>query len=153
MDLVRWKKGGMPDPTSEFSRLQDEINQLFDFDRFDSGSGLFDRTMSPALDVVETNDDFVITCDLPGVSEKEVDVSIAENVLTIKGVKSQTRERSEQKIYRRESWGGTFQRTLSLPKGVNADRVQAVLKDGVLTVTLPKREEVKPKQITVKVSS
>lgn len=153
MDVVRWKKNGMLDPVGQFDQLQDEINRLFDFDRFDSGSGLFDRTMSPALDVIERDDDFVISCDLPGVVEKDVDVSIAENVLTIKGEKAQTRELKERKVYRRESWAGTFQRTLSLPKGVNPDGISALLSNGVLTITLPKREEVKPRQISVKVHS
>jgi HSP20 family protein len=127
-----------------------------EFDRFfglePMISGLFDRVKSPAIDVVEKDDAFVVTCDLPGVEMKDLEVNIANNVLTIKGEKKDSREVKDAKVYRQESWFGSFQRTLSLPDIVDPDKIEAVMKDGVLKITLPKKEEVKPKQIAVKVS-
>jgi HSP20 family protein len=86
------------------------------------------------------------------VELKDLDLSIANNVLTIKGQKKDERESKDAKVYRQESWAGSFQRTLSLPNTVDPEKIEAVMKDGVLTVVLPKKEEVKPKQITVKIS-
>ena len=138
------------DPFRELRVLQNEINDLFNFDRFPGTEGLFDRSFSPALDVTESEDAFTVRAELPGLSEKDLDVSIASNVLTIRGEKKEDKERKNGKIYRRETWSGSFQRTLPLPLSVDAGNVKADLKDGVLTLVLPKREEAKPKQITVK---
>jgi len=150
MNLMR-RRNQNYESLSEFDRLQREINRLFDFDATPDYTGLFDRTVSPAIDVVETGDDYLVLCDLPGVEQKDVEMSIESNILTIKGEKKLARENKNSKIFRSESWSGSFQRTLSLPNTVDAGRIEAELKDGVLRVRLPKREEVKPKQIAVKV--
>ena len=152
MAIARWRRSDVPDPVSEFDRLRNEINRLFDFDYDFESSGLFDRRVSPAIDVLEQKDDFVVSCDLPGVDEKDLDISIAENVLTIKGEKKEHPEQTKVKVYRRETWHGAFQRTLALPDTINADAIDAKLSDGILRMRLPKREETKPKQISVKVS-
>lgn len=149
MNLTSWRRE--LDPVGELDRLQNEINRLFDPD-YGANGGLLDRAVSPALDVVEDDDTFTVYMDLPGVEEKDVDVSIASNVLTIKGTKQLPELGEDVKIYRQEEWEGSFQRTLSLPHGVDTQKVQARMKNGVLTVTLPKREETKPKQIKVDVS-
>ena len=151
MNLIRWRTPGF-DPAQELERIQDEINQLFDPDYPDRSTGLFDRASSPAIDVVEENDHFTVLCDLPGVDQKDVDVSIASNVLTIKGEKRMSTNSDKAKIFRREEWAGNFQRTLSLPRSVDPEKIQAEMTDGVLRIQLPKREEVKPRQITVNVS-
>lgn len=113
--------------------------------------GLFDRTISPEIDVVETEESFEVYCDLPGVEDKDVDISLASNVFTIKGEKRPPERQVESKVYRREEWSGPFQRTLSLPKSVDPDKVEARLKDGVLRVTLAKRAEAKTRKIDVKI--
>ena len=113
--------------------------------------GLFDRTISPEIDVVETAESFEVYCDLPGVEEKDIDISLASNVLTIKGEKRPPERQVEAKLYRREDWSGAFQRTLSLPKAVEPDQVEARLKDGVLNVTLAKRAEARTRKINVQV--
>lgn len=151
MDLVRWRNGSMMDPIQEMERLQDEINDLFSLDRYGTGAGLFDRTVSPALDVVERNDEFVVTCDLPGVELSDLDISVSDNVLTIKGEKRSEKSDKGRKVYRKETWEGGFQRTLSMPKSIDSARTSATLKNGILTISLPKREEVKPRQISVRV--
>ena len=113
--------------------------------------GLFDRTISPEIDVVETAESLEVYCDLPGVEEKDIDISLASNVLTIKGEKRPPERQVEAKLYRREDWSGAFQRTLSLPKAVELDQVEARLKDGVLNVTLAKRAEARTRRINVQV--
>jgi len=137
------------DPWNDFKNLQKEINNLFEFDRFPASTGLFDRSFSPAIDVVENANDYTVICEMPGLEQKEIDVSIASNVLTIKGQKKE--EERKGKYFKKESWSGTFQRTLPLPTSVEADKIAATLKDGILTIVLPKKEEVKPKQIAVSV--
>ena len=152
-ELMTRRMNGRSDwhPGREIARLQDEINRLFDLDTAESAPGIFDRNVAPAVDVRETNDEYVVDVDLPGVSRDQVDISVADNVLTIKGEKTLKNAEDKQHVYRCEIWSGSFQRTLSLPKGINADEVQARMADGVLTITLPKREEVKARSISVNV--
>lgn len=149
MALVKWNRD-VTDPFRELDRIHDEINRIFDFPRFSGTEGIFDRAVSPALDVMENSDNYVVRCDLPGVDQKNLEVSVEGDVLTIKGEKKYEKREKDARYYRNELWEGSFQRTLSLPAGVDSDKVDAELKDGVLTITLPKKEEHKPKQITVK---
>jgi len=151
MALIKWKNRDPYNPWNELQTLQQSINDLFDFDRFPTNTGLFDRTVSFAVDVVEGENDFTVKCELPGIEEKDLDVSITSNVITIKGEKKTESEEKEGKYYKKESWSGSFQRTLSMPTSVDAEKIQAELKDGILTITLPKKEEAKPKQISVNV--
>ncbi len=147
MAIIRWNQG-FPDPFREMERIQEEINRLFNFSRIPESAGIFDRAVSPAIDIVENNDSFIVTSDLPGVKPGDLEISVTENVLTIKGEKKAENEKA--RVYRKETWEGSFQRTVSMPMSVDADKVEASLKDGVLTLVLPKREEHKPKQISVK---
>jgi HSP20 family protein len=149
MAIVRWKDRDLVDPWAELRSIQEEINNLFDLDRFPATTGLFDRNFSPAIDVVEGKNEIFVACELPGLEQKDIDVSIASNVLTIKGEKKNEREEKRGKIYRKESYSGSFQRTLPLPATVDSEKVSAEFKDGILTITLPKKEEAKPKQISV----
>jgi len=136
------------DPVQGLERLQREINRLFDFPRSVESHGLFDRTVSPAVDVVETADTFVVHVDLPGIDAKDIDISVAGNVLTLKGERKARGHKGE--VYRKETWEGSFQRTLSLPVTVDPDRVSAAFKEGVLEITIGKREEARPRRISVK---
>jgi len=151
MAIIRWKDRDMYDPWGDFKKLQNEINSLFDFDRFPATTGLFDRSFSPALDVIENSQDFTVKCELPGLDQKDIDVSIASNVLTIKGQKKDEREEKKGKYYKKESWSGSFQRTLPLPASIENDKIQAEFKEGILTITLPKKEEARTKQIAVNI--
>jgi len=139
------------DSFRELRKLQSDINDLFTFDRFPGTEGLFDRSFSPALDVTENANDFTVRVELPGLAEKDIDVSIASNVLTLRGEKKGGQETKDAQFYRQETWCGSFQRTLPLPAPVDAEHIQADLKNGILTIVLPKREEAKPKQIAVNV--
>ncbi|TVQ28773.1 MAG: Hsp20/alpha crystallin family protein [Spirochaetaceae bacterium] len=151
MNIVRRTRNGAWDPMGELERIRQEIDEMFDPSaRRLFTEGLFERDFSPALDVVEHQDSFSVDVDLPGVDKKDLDISVANNVLTIKGEKRESTE-SKGKVYRKETWSGSFQRTISLPRGVDAGKIDARMRDGVLTVTLPKMEEAKPRQIAVSV--
>lgn len=149
MNLIR-RTNDIWNPGREWRDLQEQINRLFDFDYADS-SGLFDRYMNPAVDIIEEEDGFVVKMDVPGVDRKDLEISMTRNVITIKGEKKEESKQKGKRSYRQESWSGSFQRTLSLPDSVDPDKVEAGLKNGVLTVRIAKREELKPRQIAVNV--
>jgi HSP20 family protein len=148
MAILRWRNEIL-DPMNAFEKLQDEINKLFDFRGAPANQGLFDRAVSPPIDVAESEDAYAIYCDLPGVKLEDIEISIASNVLTIKGEKTLSGKTDTLKVYKRETWEGAFQRTLSLPSQIDSEKVEAIFTDGVLKITLQKKEEVKPKQIKV----
>jgi len=151
MELMRRNNVRVPDAWKDLRNLQKEINALFQDDFFPASAGLFDRTYSPAVDVVEENDRYLVHCEIPGMAESDIDVQLADNVLTIKGTKEEKEEDTGKRWFKRETWYGSFQRTIPLPAGIDNEKIEAVLENGVLSLTLPKKEEVKPKQISVKV--
>lgn len=128
------------------------IRGLFDGDFLPRERGLFDRGFAPTVDVIENTDDITVTCDIPGVDKKDIDISLSGNSLIIKGEKKGESEKKNARVYQRENWYGGFQRTLPLPNSVETDKVSAEMKNGVLTITLPKKEDAKRKQITVNVN-
>ena len=139
-------------PFQDFERLRNQINDLFDEDHVFGSTGLFDRSTSPRLDVVETDDALLVACDLPGVTAQDIELDIVNNVLSIRGEKHPTDSvRDDVKNYRRETWYGSFQRTLALPDSIDPDNVSAELTNGVLSIQIAKREDRKPKRIDVKV--
>jgi HSP20 family protein len=151
MALVRWSpRSELWDPFTGLSEIQDEMNRLFDTS-LRRRSGL-PTLFAPAIDVIEEKDHLEVRADLPGLGKDDVSVSLQENVLTIKGEKKQEIERKEANYYLTERSHGTFSRVLELPTAVDAKRIEARFKDGVLIVSLPKSEEAKPKQIEVKVN-
>ncbi len=126
------------------------MNHLFDafFGRPTSVS-VSDRVWAPVVDVYETKDDLIVSCDLPGVPEKEVSASITCDVLTIKGQRKLQSEAKGESYHRLERWYGKFERHVSLPMPVQADRVKATYRDGALEIRLPKAEEIMPKEIKI----
>jgi len=139
------------DPFNMLNQLQRDINQLFDTNRPSEGraNNLFASDWTPAVDVKEENDQFVIHADLPGVDPKDIDITLENGVLTLKGQRvSETKE--EQENYRRvERMRGTFLRRLTLPDSVQVDKISARTKDGVLEVIVPKGEAARPRRISV----
>ena len=113
MALIRWYDRDL-EPVGTFDWLQRQINDLFDFPRFPETQGLFDRRVSPAIDVIEHSDSYTVECDLPGIDQKDIDISIASGVLTIKGEKKTEQKTENRKVYKKETWEGNFQRTISL---------------------------------------
>ncbi len=147
MAIVRRRsEGGGP-----LARLQDEMNDLFG--RFFGDWPLTGPRMGswwPALDVAEREDAVVVKADLPGMKSDEIDISVHDNMLTISGEKKESKEDKGEEYYHVERSYGSFRRELTLPAGVDAEKVQASYRDGVLTVTLPKTEQAKPKRIQIK---
>lgn len=152
MAIMKWKGSAPANPFEEFDRLQAEMGRLFNFANFPDGEGLFDRASSPPIDVVETQEEYVVYADLPGLDRKDIDLSIASNVLTLSGERKEKTEGDKRRFFREESWTGSFRRTISLPNTIDPEKVSAELKDGVLAVRIGKRAEVKPRQITVRVA-
>ncbi len=154
MSLVRWNPVRDLAFSNNILGMQKEINQMFD--RFFHGGTAEDREFGPsawmpAVDLVEKGDAFVANVELPGVSKEDVKITLQENVLTIRGEKKEEKESKDSNYHRLERSYGSFQRSFSLPAAVKADAVEAAYRDGILTITLPKAEEVKRRQIEVKV--
>jgi HSP20 family protein len=147
--------GGMPDA---WRSLRTEMDRLFD--RFTSGFGMspfpslrFETSFgipSPAMDITEDEAAFKLSVELPGLTEKDIQVSLSGDMLTIKGEKRQEREEKAKNYYLSERSYGEFQRAFILPEGVERENIAAVFANGVLTVTLPKTHQAAPKKIEVK---
>ena len=131
------------------STLRDELDRLFDFTLPTRDSGLFGG-WTPALDVHDEKDNFLVKVELPGLKKEDLNLSLHEGVLTISGERKQERDQKNGGTFRSERYFGRFQRSVTLPAQVDATKVKATYKDGVLTVELPKAEEAKPKHIEVK---
>ncbi len=142
MAIVRWQQG------DEIDRLRDEVNRIFS--SFSSGSEPFFSRVYPALNLSEDADNLYVRAELPGLSPESLDISVVEGRLLIRGDRKIHMEDANTNYHRREREGGFFRRTLALPTRVDPAQVAASLKNGVLTITLPKAEEAKPKKITVK---
>jgi HSP20 family protein len=120
-------------------------NPLTDFARTNE----FFNGWVPAVDVLEDKDSIIVRAELPGIKKEDIDLSLHEGVLSLSGERKEKGRSEDSETYRSERFYGRFHRTVTLPKPVAADKVQASYKDGLLTVTLPKTEEAKPRQIEV----
>jgi HSP20 family protein len=145
-ELMEWR------PFREISRLRREMDRLWD-DYFGSGRrGLQPLEFAPAVDIKETDTEIVVTAEVPGMDAKDINISVTGEVLTIKGEKKSEREEKEENFHLIERSHGSFSRSLVLPAAVDLDKIEAKYDKGVLTVTCPKKEEVKPKSIEIKAS-
>jgi HSP20 family protein len=154
MAMERWRPFGSMerwDPFRGVGDIQTEVNRLFDTWSGRSANPAGDRMWLPAIDVHETKDDFVLSLEIPGVTEKDVHISITGDLLTIKGERRFEREaeNSGTTYHRVERLYGKFERSVQLPTMVATDKVKATYRDGVLTVKLPKAEEVKPREVKI----
>lgn len=142
----------MSDPFRELFDLQRSINKLFNESYGDTGrEGVALSTWAPAVDVFEDENSYLIKLELPEINREDVKVNLNENTLTISGERRLENEEKRDAYHRIERSYGQFYRSFSLPPNVNAETINAQFKDGVLRVTLPKKEEAKPKQIEVNV--
>ena len=142
------------DPFHELATMQARVARLFgDVYLRDEDTG-FRGTWTPAVDIFETdNHDLVLKAELPGLSREEIEVSVENNTLVLKGTKNFEREVKDEQYRRIERSYGTFHRSFNLPNTVDAAKVSAEFKNGVLTVKLPFREEAKPRTINVDVAA
>jgi HSP20 family protein len=134
--------------------LRDELERLFEspLEHFARSSQLLNGGWGPALDVYEDKDNLTVKAEVPGMKREEIEVSLHDGALTISGERKSEKKQEDAEVYRSERFIGRFQRTVTLPSPVASDKVKASYKDGILTVTLPKTEEAKPKQIDVNVN-
>lgn len=155
MAIEHWSPFGLSlgwEPLRTLPDIQSEMNRLFDsFFGRPATAAVGERMWAPLLDVYETKDDLVVSFDLPGMSEKDVNISITGEVLTVKGERRVERELKDESYHRMERIHGKFERAIQLPIPVQADKVKASYRDGVLEIKLPKAEEVKPKEIKINI--
>jgi len=155
MALIRWNPtrelSGFP---TDFWNIQRDFNRLFDgFLRGgiqdDGSKGL--SLWTPAVDISERESEYQVRVELPGINKDDVKITLESNILTIRGEKKHEKDMQEENMHRMERVYGSFQRSFTLPTVVKDNEINAVFTNGILTITLPKAEEAKPKQIEVKV--
>jgi len=144
-NLIRWE------PAREMMTLRDAMDRLFD-DAFTRPLRLYDggQMSMPAIDMYQTDNEVVVKAAIPGIKADDVQINVTGEVLTIKGETRENEESKEKAYHIREQRWGMFERTVALPTDVVADKAKAEFENGILTITLPKAEEVKPKTITIK---
>jgi len=139
-------------PFKELRTMQDQMNRMLDMAwNREFGEELKEGVWQPPVDIYEDEQSVVIKAEVPDVDQKDIEVRIENNTLTLKGERNHSSEIKKENYYRVERYFGQFQRSFSLPQSINQDKVQATCERGILTITLPKREEVNPKQISVEV--
>ena len=148
MSITRW------DPFQNLNTLQEQVNRLFESSlpgRRSEGAAI--TTWAPAVDIYETENELVLKADLPDLNEKDIDVRVENNMLTIRGERKFEQNVKEEDYLRIERTYGSFSRSFSLPNTVSTEGIKAEYKNGVLEIALPKRAESKPKQVKVNVTS
>jgi HSP20 family protein len=147
--ITRW------DPFREFSTLQDRMNRLFRESYGPEGreESLTSSTFAPPVDVYEDEHNVTLKIEVPGIDEKDIDVRVENNILTVHGERNFEKEEKEENFRRVERQYGSFTRTFTLPSTVEAEKILADYDKGILKIVLPKKAEAKPKQIKVNVGS
>ena len=155
MAIVRWSPARelMPALSEEMFVMRRQINRMFDnlFRGEAPESADLPSIWNPSVDIAERESEYVVKVELPGVSKDDVRITLEDALLTIRGEKKQEKESKEASYHRMERSYGSFQRSFTLPASVKADRIEASYRDGILTVTLPKADEARRKQIEVRV--
>ena len=152
-ELTVWKPSTELAPFREFERMGRDMDRLWD-SFFEGGltkRGEAGEGWLPSLDVSETKNDLVVKAEVPGMDAKDIDISLSDGMLTIKGEKRQEKEEKEADYHLVERSYGAFARSIQLPKEVKDDKISASYKDGILMIALPKSEEAKKKEIKIKV--
>lgn len=145
MALVKWE------PFRDLMQMQDRMSRVFDetLSRIWKEEGMIRGVWSPPVDILERENELILKVDLPEVSQNDVDIKVEENTLIIQGERKFIKETSDENYIQIERPYGNFHRTFNLPRMIDQERIKAALKDGVLRVFLPKKEEIHPKQILV----
>jgi len=155
--LTRWEPfGGIRrrgDLFGDLTRMQEDMNRFFDEFFGEHRRGLSEGAWLPAVDVSETDNEFVVRAELPGMSHEDIDINVQDNILTLKGEKKQEKNEEGENFHRLERSYGSFSRSFTLPTGVKPDDIKASFKDGILHVSMPKAEEAKPKKIAITAGS
>jgi HSP20 family protein len=142
-NLTRWE------PMREMMTLREAMDRLFD-DAFTRPLGISGVSAAPAIDMYQTDDEVVVKATLPGLKAEDVHITVTGETLSLRGEYKQENEEKEATYHIREHRSGSFERSLLLPTDVKADKAKADFEDGILTITMPIAEEVKPKSISIK---
>lgn len=138
-------------PSSDIRTFQSQLNRLFEpfFTRWADDEELTSSTWMPPVDIAEDPDRIVVRAEVPGMKQEEIEISFNDGVLSIKGSRKFEKESNERNYHRLERAYGSFVRSFTMPRTVDADRITATYRDGVLEIEVPKKEEAKPKQIRI----
>ena len=158
MTLIRWKPVGeisrwspVTDLSSEFLNMQKDIDRMFDRFRLTASDENGMTGLNPPVDIIENDDDFTLNVELAGVDKNDVRITVADGILTIKGEKKHTYEEKNDRSQRLERSFGSFERSFTLPVTAHSEKIQATYANGILTITIPKAEQAKAKEIEVNV--
>ena len=146
MTLIKWT----PKPMNVFDEMDDMINSVFKNAWNFPVRG--NRNWSPAVDVKESDDSFILTADIPGLTKKDVKINITDGVMPVSGERTMENEKDNDHYHYRERYHGSFSRTFNLPETVNDEKITASFKNGILKVDLPKHENILPKEREIKIS-
>lgn len=149
MNLIQLTKSRLADPLDHLDSFQREINRLFNSSVGSLSNLVPADTWSPFLDLRQDDDNFVVALDAPGLSKDAFQISLEDGVLTISGERKAPELEDGENVLRRERFTGSFSRSITLPATVDSEKVSAAYTDGVLTVTLPRSEAAKPRQIKI----
>lgn len=146
MTTIKWK------PFGDLLSIHDRINRLFEDQFFqDSEKGSSLASWYPTTDIFETKDEYVLKMEVPGLSKDDVKIELTDNTLTLKGERKEDKEIKKENYHRMESYCGTFCRSFTLPQNVDAKKIDANMRDGILELRIPKAEEKKPRSIPISV--
>ena len=145
MAIIRW------DPFRDMVTLREKMNRLFEdaFTARGDDKEITTSTWMPAVDIFENENELVLTAEIPGIDEKDIEIKIEDNTLTLKGERKFEKETKEENYHRIERSYGSFYRAFTLPNYVDPEKVQAQHENGVLKISMPKREEVKPRTVKI----
>jgi HSP20 family protein len=153
MAIIPWRpKDSWWNPFHDMERIQNEMNRLFDTSLVnweDRDTGLLERAWNPAIDVYDSKDSIIVKADIPGMKKDEIDVSVHNDTLIIRGEKKHQNQSKDKNHVRTERYYGSFNRAIRLPSDVETSRVEAFYKNGVLELLLPKREESRTRQLKI----
>lgn len=151
-NLIRRKESGSMEPSRVFDPFE-VMRDLIRWDPLAQVGPAVGRAFVPSFDVKETQDAYVFSADLPGVKESDLELSLTGSRLTISGTREEEKRDQDERWFAYERSYGSFSRSFTLPEGVDADHVEAELKNGVLRVSIPKKPEMKPRKIELKLGS
>lgn len=156
MALIPWRERGSMDPFRDMERLRSQMNNLFNtsLSRWldpSEGEDLSKNIWGPALEVKEKKNDLIVKAEIPGMDKEDIEVTLEDGVLTLKGEKKREEKKEEEGRTTSEFYYGTFMRSISLPADVDEEKINASYKNGVLRITLPKKESSKPRQLRIDV--
>ncbi len=145
MSIIRW------DPFRDLITLREKMNRLFEevFTSRGEERELVGGTWTPSVDIYETENALVLTAELPGIDEDDVEIKIEDNTLTLKGERKLEKETKEENYHRIERSYGSFYRSFTLPHYIDQDKIEAIHENGVLKITMPKKPELKPRKVKV----